>query len=402
MVLGKGEGGSVSSETVRIIGDLVERVERAAESDENQRRRAHWARYWAGTPCGEDPEGPLHTMDIGISTWARLLGFDMRRFYLDTAEQIRRSLEMRLWQFEHLDEETPIGTGVGVNPIGCVLEPSMLGVPCEYPPDLEPWALHDQPVVETEADLDALTMPDFRTAGAMPDAFRMYDEAQALMREVGASHWHVGFPAPIRGILGLAQTMRGPHENIIWDMLERESFVDRLMGWVTEFRFYYARERAKFLGEEIGLAHIGNDEVMVPYVSPKLYERFILPWEIKLSEFHGGLSCWHSCGTTTPLLELIRRIPNVHQFYTGPWTDVGRVVEVFGEDTPLMIAVNTVDDVMAATPEAMAAKVRSLAERAESAALQIRGGAMNASDRVDHAVEQMIRWCHVARETLAG
>ncbi|MCD6302891.1 MAG: hypothetical protein J7M15_05130, partial [Anaerolineae bacterium] len=160
--------------------------------------------------------------------------------------------------------------------------------------------------------------------------------------------------------------------------------------------------RSHSLGEEIGLAHIGNDEVMVPYVSPKLYERFILPWEIKLSEFHGGLSCWHSCGTTTPLLELIRRIPNVHQFYTGPWTDVGRVVEVFGEDTPLMIAVNTVDDVMAATPEAMAAKVRSLAERAESAALQIRGGAMNASDRVDHAVEQMIRWCHVARETLAG
>jgi len=392
----------VDASTVCIIGDLVERVERAAASEENQRRRAHWKRYWARRPSGEDAEGPLHTMDIGLSTHARLLGFDIRRFYLDTAEQIRRSLEMRLWQFENLDEETPIGIGIDVNPIGCVLEPSMLGVPCKYPPNLEPWALHDHVVVDTEADLDALAIPDFRTAGAMPDAFRLYDEAQALLKQAGASHWRVGFPAPIRGILGLAQALRGPHENIIWDMLERPAFADKLMAWATEFRIWFAQERAKFLGEKIGLAHIGNDEVTVPYVSPKLYERFILPWEIKLSEFHGGLSCWHSCGTTTPLLELIRRIPNVHQFYTGPWTDVDRVVEVFGSDTPLMIAVNTVDDVMAATPEAMAAKVHWLAERCQGAALQIRGGAMNAAFDLQHDVQQMIRWCRVAREALAG
>ena len=392
----------MDSDTVRIIGELVARVEQAAASEENQRRRAHWERYWAGTPSGQDPEGPLHTMDIGLSTYARLLGFDIRRYYLDTAEQIRRSLEMRLWHFEHLDDESPIGAGIGINPIGCVLEPSMLGVPCEYPPDLEPWALHDHVIVETEAELDALPMPDFRTSGAMPDAFRMYDEAQHLLERVGASHWHVGFPAPIRGILGLAQALRGPHENIVWDMIERPTFADKLMAWATEFRIWFAQERAKFLGEEIGLGHIGNDEVTVPYVSPKVYERFMLPWEIKLSEFHGGLSCWHSCGTTTPLLELIRRIPNVHQFYTGPWTDVDRVVEVFGAETPVMIAVNTVDDVMAATPEAMAAKVRWLAERCQTAALQIRGGAMNAAFDLEHDVQQMIRWCRVTRETLAG
>jgi len=60
-----------------------------------------------------------------------------------------------------------------------------------------------------------------------------------------------------------------------------------------------------------------------------------------------------------------------------------------------------VDDVMAATPEAMVAKVRYLAERCQTAASQIRGGAMNASSNLEHFVEQAIRWCRVSREALA-
>jgi len=74
----------------------------------------------------------------------------------------------------------------------------------------------------------------------------------------------------------------------------------------------------------------------------------------------------------------------------------------FGADTPIMIAVNTVDDIMAASPEQMAAKVRDLRDRCRGAALQIRGGAMNSAFDLAGDVAQMRRWTQVVREVLRG
>lgn len=381
---------------------LMERVSAIAASSENQAKAAHWRRYFAGTPSSEDPEGPMFTMDIGIPTWARILGFDLRRFYGDTLTQIRYSLLARIWQHENLGDDTLVAQTIGINPVGTVLEPSMLGVEIGFPPDVEPWALHDRAVVEEEADLDRLTLPDFYTAGAMPAVHRMYREACDLVNELEGDAWKVHFPGAIRGVLGLAQAMRGPHENIIMDMLLRPAFAQRLFQFVTDFHCHYYRQRCAFLGEPLGLGHIGNDEVNVPFISPALYEEFLLPYEIRISTFHGGLSCWHSCGTTTPLLGLIRRIPNIKQFYTGPWTDVDAVMETFGGDTPIMIAVNTVDDILAATPEHMAAKIRELMARCRGAALHIRGGAMNSAFDLQADLAQMRRWTRIAREVIRG
>lgn len=343
------------------------------------------------------------TMDIGIPTWARILGFDVRRFYSDSAYQIRCGLLMRIWQHENLSDDTSTATQFGVNPVGVVLEPSMLGTKIGFPPNMEPWALHDDgAVVETEDDLDRLEMPDFRTAGAMPLAHSMYAEAVDLVRELDGDTWRVRFPVAIRGVLGLAQCMRGEHENVIWDMLERPAFAHRLFQYVTDFHCHFWRERCAFLGEPLGLGHIGNDEVNVPFVSPQLYEELLLPYETQISEFHGGLTCWHSCGTTTPLLGLIRRIPNVKQFYTGPWTDVDSVMDTFGSDTRLMIAVNTVDDIMAATPEQMESKIRTLMSQCDGAALHIRGGSMNAAFDLQSDVAQMRLWTQIALRTVRG
>jgi hypothetical protein len=183
-------------------------------------------------------------------------------------------------------------------------------------------------------------------------------------------------------------------------MLERPAFARRLFQHVTDFHCHFWRERCAFLGEPLGLGHIGNDEVNVPFVSPRLYEEFLLPYETQISEFHGGLSCWHSCGTTTPLLGLIRQIPNVKQFYTGPWTDVDAVMDTFGADTRLMIAVNTVDDIMAASPEQMESKIRRLMSQCHGAALHIRGGAMNAAFDLEADVAQMRLWTRIARRTV--
>jgi len=384
-----------------MLSDLIADMDAIVDSEENRHKLDRWRSYRACVPSNEAPGGPMITMDIGIPTYARICGFDVRQFYSDTLTQLCCSLKMRLWHHEHLADDTAFGRGLGVNPLGCVLEPSMLGVPVGLPPDMEPWALHDHTVVEDDADIASLPMPDF-SQGYMPQACRMYGEAIDILHSIDADHWPVHFPGAIRGVLGLAQAMRGPHQNIIMDMLFRPTFAHSLYQYVTDFHCAYWKESARFTGKPIPLGHIGNDEVNVPLVSPTLYEEFLLPYETQISKFHGGLSCWHSCGTTTPLLDLIRRVPNVHQFYTGPWTDVDEVMRVFGADTPIMIAVNTVDDVMAADAAHMRDKVSDLTQRCEGAALQIRGGAMNSAFDLEHDVDQMIRWTHIVREQVTA
>ena len=81
-----------------------------------------------------------------------------------------------------------------------------------------------------------------------------------------------------------------------------------------------------------------------------MYENLILPYEIKLVEFLGGLTNWHSCGDTTPLVHLIDRIPGLQTGYCGPWNDMRKTVEVLGKNNrPVYIGLNIVDDVLRPT-----------------------------------------------------
>ncbi len=377
---------------------LIERVEEIAASDEEKSRAAHWQRYSTGTPACADPQGPLFTMDIGIPTWARILGFDINQYFSDTYTQIEIQLRMRIYHFEHFADDTLVGTGIGVSPLGTALEPAILGAPIDYQADTVPWVARAVAVIASPAELAGRPQPDFYRSGPMPALHRMYAEARELMDSLTQGRWGVGFPAAIRGILGLAQTLRGPHENILLDMLEQPEFARQMMRYVTDFRLHYARERAKFLGEPIGPGHIGNDEVTVPVISPSIYQEFLLPYETELCQFHGGFTCWHSCGNTGPLVQLIRRIPVIKQFYTGPWTNLQLVMAAFGTATPLDIAVHVVDDMLAATPERMRAKMQQIIQICGAAPLKLRAGSTDSVFELQADLQQAGIWVETARQ----
>lgn len=387
----------VTREQKETLLPLIERVEQIAASDAIKSRAAHWQRYHAGTPGIKDPQGPLFTMDIGMPTWARILKFDINRYFSDTFTQIRYQLEMRIYHFEHFDDDTMVGMGIGVSPLGTVLEPAILGAPIDYQPDTVPWVARSVPVINTPEELRGRPQPDFFKAGAMPTVHRMYAEAKEIMAVLTGGRWGVGFPSAIRGILGLAQTLRGPHENILMDMVDQPEFAHQVMRYVTDFRIHFARERAKFLGESIPLGHIGNDEVTVPVVSPSVYREFLLPYEIELAKFHNGLTCWHSCGDTGPLVRLIREIPNIKQFYTGPWTNLDLVMSAFGSTMPYDIAVHVVDDMLAASPEQMRAKILQVIGTCGTAPLKLRAGSTDSVFDLAADLAQAKRWTEVAR-----
>ena len=94
-----------------------------------------------------------------------------------------------------------------------------------------------------------------------------------------------------------------------------------------------------------------------------MYEDLILPYEIKLAEFLGGLTNRHSCGDTTPLVHLIDRIPGLQTGYCGPWNDMRKTVEVLGKNNrPVYIGLNIVDDVLEADGAAQDRKIREIQE----------------------------------------
>ncbi|MHB9032096.1 MAG: hypothetical protein ACYC6L_03505 [Anaerolineae bacterium] len=377
---------------------LIERVEEITAGAAIKARSAHWQRYYAGTPAWQDPEGPLFTMDIGLPTWSRILHFDLNAYMTDAFIQVENQLKMRIYHFEHFDDDTMVGLGVSAAPLGSALEPAVLGAPIDYQADTVPWVARDIPVIASREQLQNCPQPDFYTAGPMPQVHSMYAQAREMMADLTGSRWGVGFPSAIRGILGLAQTLRGPHENILIDMVEQPDFANEMFAYVTEFRMHFARERARFLGVPVGSGHIGNDEVTVPVVSPAFYEEFLLPREIELSNFHGGLTCWHSCGDTGALVHLISRIPNIKQFYTGPWTDLNRVMRAFGTSMPLDIAVHVVDDMLAASPERMRAKMLNVIDTCGGAPLKLRAGSTDSVFGLQADLAKARQWTEIARQ----
>jgi hypothetical protein len=93
-------------------------------------------------------------------------------------------------------------------------------------------------------------------------------------------------------------------------------------------------------------ANIYNDEITSPIVSPSMYEEFILPTEVELSRFYGGLSYWHSCVNTTPSLGLINSIPNTQMIHVSPWTDLHGAVTCYDKNKFLELDLHPYEDVL--------------------------------------------------------
>jgi hypothetical protein len=75
---------------------------------------------------------------------------------------------------------------------------------------------------------------------------------------------------------------------------------------------------------------LGDDEVDGNIISPGTYEEFIYPSDQEFCRDHRGIY-FHSCGNLTPMLPLIRSLPNLRILHVSSLTDFSRAVEVFGD-----------------------------------------------------------------------
>ncbi len=182
-------------------------------------------------------------------------------------------------------------------------EASLFGVPVDYSSAREPAFTSDGAVVKSKGDLGKLKMPDFWKSGLMTSAHRLYGDLESTVPK----DYSVIFPKWARGPLGVACAIRGM-QNMLMDMSLDAPFAHELMRFVTDARKEYTKSRRKFLGRTEVEGSLHNDEVCTPLISPEMYEDLCFPYEDELSEFCGGITWWHSCGSKTKLIPLIKKI----------------------------------------------------------------------------------------------
>ena len=335
---------------------LLEEYLTLMQSEENQRRRQKWERL---DRIGRDQIRPVpnmdsswqkgdipSTVDFPPTFWADYFHYSLRDFYLDGQTFIENYLRIRMERFKLIDDDTFLDDTVPMWGT-TVYEGSWLGQSACMFDDADPW--FDQgPIIQTEADFWRIENADFYKDGFMPQFIQAYETAQEL---VGDS-LEVLFPVFERSTVALSMYLHG-FENMLMDLYEDPDFCEGLMTRINDARKRWFTECEKYLGKKIPRADIFNDEVNVPTFSPTMYRELILPYEMDLCRFHGGLNYWHSCGNTGPLMREISKLPEIGMIHCSPWTSPKLVGDAFGNRAPLEICMTPQKHLLEATPVQM-------------------------------------------------
>lgn len=379
---------------------LMERTRALEKTEENLRRSNLWKpttntseSYWHGRPADSLSCVPF-TIEPEHEMWGKILGFDLDRCYTEAKTYLLADLNMKIYRFENFPDGTPIGRSVPIW-IGSGFEAALFGMAQEYTKDKDPW-VGREPILTNKKDIDRLPEPDFFKSPEMVQVHEMYEEIKGLLE----GDFTVIMPDWCRGPFGVACHIRGMGR-IVVDMLEDPEFVHDLMRVIVTARKRWTRQRAQFMGVPVQPGSLYNDEVNVPLLSPKLYEAFVLPYEIELSEFLGGITYWHSCGNITPLQKLIKSIPHVEMIHISPWTNLERsVANLQGAHIVLEVVLHPLLDVQSATAEQITSRLTDIREVTEPVPVTVRADALQVISSVEEDVKKIKEWAEIARSIL--
>jgi len=327
---------------------LFGQVEEIIESSQNLANESFWESriawprdMWRGFPKLKLSQGIPFLVFPDNALWARILKVNLREYYSHPEVHLKAQLRMNIYHFNYWKDNTYYSRDLFIW-FGVVTELSFFGPKIVFFPNREGW-IESPPLLAKKRDLGSLKRPDFYKSGLMPKVHEFYER----MSEFVGGRFRVLFPMWVRGPFCIAAHLRGL-ENIIMDMLEDPKFVHRLMQFITDSEKEWAKERAKFLHSPIEKNFLFNDEVGLPLITPEMYEEFVLPYEIELSNFYGGILYWHSCGDTSNFVNLIREIPGLKMFHVGPRTDISKAAVAFGPDVSLDVDLDPFRDVLEA------------------------------------------------------
>jgi uroporphyrinogen decarboxylase len=230
----------------------------------------------AGEPVDRPPN-----FDIMMQFAAHFIGAPLSRYYQDHRVLCEANMAM-------LD-------AFGLDIVQAISDPyreaADLGLEVTFPEDSLPLAT--RPLLADPADLGKLRPVEPSHGRRMSDRI----EAIRWFRQ------RVGGEAPImgwvEGAMAEAADLRGV-SNLLLDLYDRPEWVRDLLEITGELAVAFARAQVAAGADIIGLG-----ESVASQVSPRVYERLILPWEQRVFAAvreMGAIPRLHICGDTTGIL----------------------------------------------------------------------------------------------------
>ena len=389
---------SRKEQIIRIRG-LIDQYLEVLESQRNMQNMKLWKNpyswnrdMWRGVPVKGSGQIP-YTIASDNSLWAKILNISLVDYYNNPYTYMETQLKMKLYHFNHFNDNTPFTDELFIW-FGVITELSMFGSEIVYYEHKEAWI--KEPIIKEYEDAEKIAIPNFYKSGLMPKIHQYYE----VMSELADGKLKVMFPDFARGPFCIVAHLRGL-EKILMDMFLNPDFVHKMMRFLVDANKLWTEERNKFLGVEKHKSKLYNDEIDCPTLSPEVYREMIFPYEKELSEYHGGISYWHSCGNTTKFIETIGMLPNLELLHVGPWTSYKEADIVFGDKTALDICLNPQVDVLEADEVGMAQKLQNIMESCLHNNYTVRADGFMPHGDVESEIVQIKKWAAIAKKYLA-
>ena len=235
---------------------------------------------------------PLYPFIMGFS--ARNVGYHIATTYSDP----KKSFEAQLWTQEQYGFDW--GPVYGYASYGTWEFGGKIRMPTS---DYEQAPSHTDFPVQSEEDVDRLELPDVRVAGCLPLAL----EFSRLQAEHGT---------PITLVFGGSFTIAGnicPVEQLCRWMLKKPELVQRILQLATDHIGDAARYWADTFGAEQVIVQIWEPLASNDIISPKQFQKFVLPYLRESSEhiLSTGVKhiFYHICGNQNLNLPYWAQVP---------------------------------------------------------------------------------------------
>ena len=327
-----------------------------------------------------------------------LYGFDANDFYRDA--KLAMDVEMRnklFWLDNSLDDSTAsyeIGACTmyyDITLFGCKINYTRDGVP-----NFERHALSVDP------DMAQLRPFDFYNTGEMPMVHKRYAELKKISEELYNGEIKLNFPRFARGPLDIYMQLRD-YTGFVDDHVENPEYVHALLDYIVDARIRYNRERAEFLGEARPRAtSIDDDWINVPFISPAIFNDFVLPAYRKIQDIEGPVMRFHTCGNIAPVIQLmLSAFEKLDNFDVTGWNNVRELDKIVGEDVKFNIMYNNTF-VLVGAPEHHRVELEEARRIAGHRRISIIASAIvKLIGTIDDSLRSMNRFISLARAVLS-
>jgi MtaA/CmuA family methyltransferase len=267
--------------------------------------------------------------DIMMTFAAHRIGQPLSRYYLD--HRVLCEANLAVWQDFALDIVQAIS-----DPYREAVD---FGLEVEFPHDGLP--IRRAPLLADPADLSQLAPPDPYTGRRMGDRLAAIE---LLHKQVGGEVPIMGW---VEGALAEAADLRG-EGTLLVDLYDRSEWVRELLDLCAEVEIAFAQAQVKAGADIIGLG-----DAIASQVSPRMYQKFALPYEQRIfAAVHemGALARLHICGDTNHLLPLMA--DSGADIIDLDWmVDLPSAVQIFGDYPVICGNFDPVAIMLQGTPE---------------------------------------------------